>query len=409
MSRPDPVALLANEMGAGRGHVVSLSRIARALGPDVGKIAAVASLRHAGELSVTGATVHHSPRLSPSPETRANPALRGNATWGCYLADSGLMRADVLERNLAFWRHLIVTQNVSVLVADFAPLALCAAHGLRQEGWEIRIITAGTGYGIPPAGLSPLPRLTPGFNRLIHPEGAVLASLNQGMAAQGWAPFPCLSAIWQADLSLIGTFDFLDPYAGLRPAGTLVPPLVERSANLAQGDEVFVYFSRQEPEIPALTDALCALPLPRRGYLPGTSDVVKARLAASGMVIESSPVPADQIAARSRLMIHPSPHGSLCTAALAGLLQIGLPGHKEQMTHARRAEAAGVLKVLSLTRSGAADLLAGIMGHYHDPNARARARELAMALRATFPADPAAALAARLAPEVAAARAFLTT
>lgn len=387
---------------------MSLARIARAFGPEVRKLAAIGSLRHAAELEATGAAVRRSPKLAPSTEARSDRSLRGNATWACYLADVGFMRQDVLAHSLAFWRKLIVAENVSILVADYAPLALCSAHGLQQEGWEIRIITAGTGYGIPPAGLQPLPQQTPGFTKVIYPEDTVLDSLNRGLAAMGWAAMPCLSAIYQADLSLVGTFDFLDPYDGFRAKGALVPPLVERSAALAAGDEVFVYFSREEAEVPALTEALCALPLPRRGYLPGGSPAVKARLAASGMVVEAAPVPVDLIARRSRLMVHPAPHGSLCTAALAGLLQVGLPGHKEQVTHARRAETAGVLQVLSLTRSTPAEIISGITGLYDDPAARARALALAERLRAGFPADPAAELAARLAPELAAARAFAT-
>ncbi len=61
-------------------------------------------------------------------------------------------------------------QDISILVADYAPLALMAAHGLRAEGWDIRIIAVGTGYGVPPAGLAPLPPLHPDFTRSSTPR-----------------------------------------------------------------------------------------------------------------------------------------------------------------------------------------------------------------------------------------------
>jgi hypothetical protein len=407
LPRP-PVALLASELGGGRGHVATLARVARALGPDVTKLAAIGVLRHAGELTAQGVRVLRCPKLGATAEAKADPASRGNATWSCYLADSGFMRPEVLRASLTFWRQLIVAENVSLLVADYAPLALRAAHALREEGWEIRIITVGTGYGIPPGDLVPLPPTTRGFDRVVHPEPKVLAALNAVGAELGMSALPHLSALYQVDLSLVGTFDFLDPYAGWR-TGRLVPPLVERSAGLARGDEVFVYFSREEAELPALAEALCHLPLPRRGFLPGASDAVKSRLAASGMIVEPGPVPVDLIAKRSRLMIHPSPHGSLCMAALAGLPQIGLPGHKEQITHARRAEAAGVLRVLAQRQSTADQIIAAVTDLYHDSAARMRAQALALELRADFPADPMADLAARLAPEVAAARAFVSS
>jgi len=403
-----PVALLATELGGGRGHVVTLSRVAQALGPDVTLLAGIGAQRHAAELQSKGVDVRFCPRLGYSKAAKADPLLVGDATWACFLAACGFMRPKLLAASLSFWRQLIVQENVSILVADYAPLALRAAHGLRDEGWEIRIITAGTGFGIPPADLPSLPQTTRGYHRVIHPEDQVLASLNGVGESLGLLPLPRLSALYQADLSLIGTFPFLDPYGPWRNPADRVPPLVERSADLARGDEVFVYFSRNEADLPALTEALCRLPLPRRGFLPGASETTKARLAASGMIVEDGPVPIDLIAERSRLIMHPSPHGSLCTAALAGLPQIGLPGHKEQVTHARRAETAGLVRVLSQRRSTTAEIVSAVQSLYHDRAALAHAQDMARSLRADFPADPMQSLAERLAPEVAAARAFAT-
>ncbi|GAB1363844.1 hypothetical protein MASR1M32_30800 [Rhodobacter sp.] len=214
----------------------------------------------------------------------------------------------------------------------------------------------------------------------------------------GLSPLPRLAALYEADLTLAGTFAFLDPYARWRPPGALVPPIVERSETLATGDEVFLYFSRAEAGIPALAEALCRLTLPRRGFFPGAPEALKAHLAASGMIVETAPMPVDLIARRSRIMVHPSPHGSLCTAALMGLPQLGLPGHREQLAHAQRAEAAGVLQVLPQKTATADEILSGIETLYHDAAARTRARSLARDLRRAFPADPLSDLAARLAP-----------
>lgn len=402
----DPVALLATELGGGRGHVATLARVARALGPRVTRIAAIGEMRHAAELEVQGVRVTRGPKLAATAAAKADPMGRGNATWACYLADCGFLRPEVLAESLSYWRRLILAENVSILIADYAPLAQRAALALRDEGREIRIVTVGTGYGLPPAGLEPLPRLARGYDRVIHPEPEVLAHLNAACAALGMAPLPRLSALYAADLVLAGTFPFLDPYARWRPPEALAPPLVERTAGLAAGEEVFVYFSREEAELPALAEALCRLDLPRRGFLPGASDAVKARLAASGMIVEESPMPVDRIAERSRIMLHPAPHGSLCMAALAGLPQLGLPGHREQVAHAQRAEAAGVLRVLPQKTSTAEEIGAAVEALYHDDGAQARARDLALSLRAGFPADPLADLTARLAPEVEAARRF---
>lgn len=399
--REAPIALLATELGGGRGHVSTLIQTGLALGAEVKLIAALGEMLHAGEMRRIGIEVFQCPKLSAPPELKATPLRRGNATWPCYLADCGFMDRDILLKSLTFWRQLLLAQRVRILIADYAPLALRAALALRDEGHPIRIITVGTGYGIPPRGLAPLPHLTPGYTRVIHPEAAVLASLNAAGEALGMAPLPQLSALYDVDLALVGTFAFLDPYQ--RPAKDLVPPIVSRSDDLARGEEVFVYFSRDEIEDTALAEALCRLPLPKRGFFPAASAKAKARLAASGIVVEEKPMLLNEMARRSKLMIHPAPHGSICMAALAGLPQIGLPGHREQVTHAKRAEAAGILTVLPPQRSSADEILAGIEVAYHDPGALGRAHDLAMRLRQDFPTDPMEDLRQRLAPQVKAA------
>ncbi len=106
--------------------------------------------------------------------------------------------------------------------------------------------------------------------------------MNRVAAEFGWPPLPRLAALYAADLALPATFPFLDPYGPWRPPEELVPPIVERSDDLAAGGEVFVYFSRSEPELPAVMEVLERLPLPRRGFLPGISAEAAARLAVSG-------------------------------------------------------------------------------------------------------------------------------
>lgn len=404
-----PVALLACELGSGRGHVIKLARAARAFGPGVVLRAALSRLDHLDPLEGVTETITACPRLRTLPELRGNPQDFGNATWACYLAGMGLVRPDLVRNSLAFWRDQIIEGNVSLLVADFAPLAQAAALGLRAQGWEIRIISLGTGYGVPPGHLAAFPQLNPGHDRITHPEGQVLAALNDAGAALDFPALPRLSALYDVDLPLPATFDFLDPYAAHRPADALAPPLVDRSAELAAGgDEVFLYFSRHEAEDPALLQAICDLPLPRRAYLPGTSDAVKAALQASGVILEPAPMQADAIAARSRLVVHAAPHGTIAMAALAGLPQLGIPWHREQLTHARLAAQAGILRHLDRGKMDAGSYLAAIMAAYGDGALAARARDRAQGLRASFPDDPMADLARRLAPQVQAARGFIT-
>ena len=396
---PAPRVLLANEAGGGRGHVTTLRAAALALGPGLPLVAGLGRMTYANVLADMCEKVLQAPRLTRMPGSSADPDLSGNVTWGDTLAALGLADETVVRRGLRWWRDVIVDEDISILIADFAPLAVWAAQGLAEEGWAIRTVTLGTGYSAPPSGLERFPFYFYDFGGVLYQESETLALLNRVCEAEGLSPLPTLASLYRADLELAATFPFLDPYADLRPAGGRISPLTQVATPGSVGDEVFVYFSTRELEDEALVHALESLPLPRRGYLPSATPEVRARLVASGMILTDGPVAPDDIARRSRLMVHAAPHGSICMAALAGLAQIGVPQHLEQLFHARRAAAAGILRIVP--RGG---MLGEVIGDaYTDSAFVAHARSFAADLRRGHPGDPLATLAARLAPEVAAA------
>lgn len=401
--------LLANEAGAGRGHVAKLASVAQAFGEDLPLVAALASRKHARELGPRCERVLAAPPLSYTREARANPELEGNASWGDYLAAIGLAREEVVRLGLAWWRATIIEEDASILVADYAPLAMRAAQGLKAEGWDIEILAVGTGYGVPPGQLDRFPQLLPDYSRCTHPEADILALVNRVGSETGLNPLPRLPALYEVDLALPLTLAFLDPYDGLRDEGALVPP----SVNIAElapetsGDELFVYFSADELGGPGLVEALATLPMKRRGFLPGANPATLERLAASGMIIEPTPVPLAAITRRTRLILNAAQHGTLCAAALCGLPQVALPQHLEQVFHGRRAEARGAMWMLPLDEQNAEAIREEVQLAWSDRALAAGARELALDLRAGYPADPAGVLSQRVAPVVARARAAL--
>ena len=389
-------ALLANEAGGGRGHVTTLAAVGRALGAEVETVGALGRLTYSAELHGICRSVVKSPLLTRPPSQPQAFALRGSATFGDTLAEIGLDDPDLVRRGLDFWRGVIVDEDISLIVADLAPLALHAARGLRDEGWAIRIVTIGTGYYAPPATLETFPLFLPDHDRITRSEAHTLAVINAVASETGISALPSLPALYRADLALATTFAFLDPYAGTRPDHARIAPLVPSSRTLAgAGDEVFVYFSTGELRDEALVRALERLPLPRRGFLPSAPPEVKALLQSSGVILLDRPATADEIAARSRLIIHAAPHGTVCLAALAGLPQFGVPQHMEQLYNARACETLGIL---THGLPGSADLGERIAAAYADRKMAAKARAVALDLRRDHPADPIAALSQRLAP-----------
>ena len=398
-------ALLANEAGGGRGHVALLAAAARALGPEVARIAAIGRLRFAGELTGVCDRVAAAPLLARPGSAPRTFDLRGSATWGDVLAEIGLADPVRLRRGLRFWRDLIVAEDISLLIADFAPLALRAALGLREEGWAIRIVSLGTGYSAPPSGLAGFPVFLADHDRITHAEGATLALVNDAGRELGWTDLPRLAALYDVDLSLAATFAFLDPYRAWRPATGRTAPLVRAApAPAGRGNGVFVYASTAEALDEPMVEALATLPHPRRGFLPRAPQAVAQRLSASGMELLDHPASEDEIAAYAGVIVHTASHGTICMAALAGLPQVGIPRHLEQLHNARQMQEMGILH---LVEAGSADLRDRIAKAAADAALAARARAVADRLRRDHPDDPIAALAERLRPEIEAAAATL--
>ena len=391
-----PRALLANDFGGGRGHVVRLARLGQALGGHFQFDAALPWRAYEGELSALNAQVLISPGLRYTPEhlsRRQGPGRVVTATWGEYLGDLGFDRVDHIREIVGWWRRAMQERDTALLIADYAPLAQLAARSL-----GIPCVVTSQGYGLPPAHLPVFPIIQAEASVRLHDEAQLLANVNVVAGEFGLPPLAGLPEVHRAELSLVHTFDFLDPYRALRRE-TCLPPVNDYSPALASdGDEVFVYCSTDELETPGMVEALERLPMPRRGFLLQAKPEVSARLAASGMVLESSPVPVADIVRRSRLLLHAGQHGILSVGLLAGLPQVAVPQNLEQLFHAQRVEAAGVARVIPHRECDAKRLFRSVMALYEDGTARDTARSLAMSLRAGLDATPKDLLARAVAP-----------
>jgi hypothetical protein len=393
-----PRILLANEAGAARGHIVKLTAIARAIGPGYHITAALARQRYANELTPHVKTILRAPAMSVLKREPDDAQRHAITTWGDYLAAVGMARDDVVRRGLNWWRKTIVRQDISILVADYAPLAMRAAQGLQDEGWEIAIICIGNGVSVPAPNLDHFPSLFATDAPPAYDETATLTVLNTVGMELGLNPLPRLPALYEHTHLLPSTFAFLDPYGNLRSEPSL-PPMVDKSRLLAgDGDEVFMYFSAAELSDAAALAAVCALSLPRRIYAPGAATDVQAKLTASGAIVEPAPLSCDTIAARSRLIVHSAQPGTLSMAALAGLAQVGLPQHMEQRSNGWRAEKQGILRVINSADRTMVAMHDAIVAAYHDAALRGRAQDFARDLRPQMPDDPLVALQSCLMP-----------
>lgn len=363
--------LLAWEGGAGRGHISTLRSIARALEGIAICDAAVNDMRHAAELAPYCELVFPGSAFGIEKSRRTLGGDEPVCSWADHLGDLGFGDTEFLITRLGWWIEAIRARAATLVIADFAPLATLAARIL-----GLRAVVIGTGYLAPPAGLDRFPILVPALAVAHHDEAHLLASVNAALDHFGTAPLARFSDIYQCHLSLPQTIAALDPYAGQRDVPYLPP--VEAGMPLAgDGDEIFGYFSTDEPHDEALMEALRRLGPLLRLFLPGLSPDQIATLTAAGVKVQRGPIPLAEIAASSRLCLNAGQHGTLTMAMAMGLSQFAIPRHLEHAYHAEKARGLGCLDSITRFERDPAAIVAAVMAAYENATQRQRARSVA--------------------------------
>ncbi|MCL6249599.1 hypothetical protein M3P36_00855 [Altererythrobacter sp. KTW20L] len=386
--------LLAWEAGAGRGHVVTLARIARALEGLAVCDASLGWMDHAAEIAPHVDLAYHGARLPYDFDGHRARQAPPNATWADYLLDCHFADPEKLRTNVAWWLETMQVRQIDLVVADYAPRALMAARILGLPALAI-----GTGYGIPPATLESFPVFLPEYPQREADEAGMVAAINQSLAPLGYQPIRFLPEIYARSGDLLRTLPMLDPYRDWRDPADYLPPVADYAGTApGTGQEMFCYFSSYELENPALVEALETSGLPTFGYLPGASDAVRARLVQAGLAISDRPLPVAEINARARVMFTSGQHGILSLGMAAGLRQVFLPQHLEHLYMSRKAEERGVGRTIWPRNLPAAEILATLRTAWDDAAMERKARDLAGELAGTFVTDDAALLRQRLAP-----------
>ncbi len=368
-----PRLLLAWEFGAGRGHVAALRDVASALGAPGLIDASLCHLTHAGELTDVCREVFQGLQLGRDDSLRRANGWVPSATWGEFVCELGLHTPEYLADCVRWYHQIFESRKIGLVVADYAPISVLAA---RAAG--IKVVGTGAGYGLVPASLPTFPILTNRHTTLIHDEQRMVDAVNEAGAPLGLPPIIRGPEIGVMDDALVRSLPFLDPYAAHRDKPHL-PPFAAAPEVLPEGgDEVFAYFSTQELANPAILDAITTLPVSVRLHGPGISDEIKVRIrAVEGMTLLDGPQPVEEIAARSRIMLHSAQHGTATMALGCGLPQVAFPQHLEQEFNADRLAARGTLLQVARDSTDAAAIRDAIMQAYHSAPMHRRARDLA--------------------------------
>lgn len=371
-----PRVLLAWEGGAGRGHISTMRTIARSLQGVAVCDAAVNSMLHADELAPFCDLVFPGSAFAIDRRRRRFGGNEPICSWADHLGDLGFGDVEYLATTLAWWIEAIRSRAADVVIADFAPLATIAA---RIVGVETAVI--GTGYLAPPPGLERYPVLVPSLAVAHYDEAELLVALNTALDRFDAGPLLRLSDMYECDVFLPHTIAALDPYAGQRGDTAYLPPVAEGMPLAGQGDEIFGYFSTDEPRDAALLEALHRLGPLLRLHMPGLSGEQATTLVAAGVKVESGPLPLAEIAARSRLCLNAGQHGTLAMAMAMGLPQFTIPRHLEHAWHADRARALGCAHGTTRFERDPDTIVSAILAAHADTGMANQARAVAAEYR----------------------------
>lgn len=246
---------------------------------------------------------------------------------------------DELELYVRAWRALFALVQPDICLFEHSPTALIAAYGL-----GFKKVLLGSSFVLPPASAlsaSPFLRfpttpLDPDTVAGLRADDAqLLARINAVMQRLGSPELPALGAIYdQAHASFLSTWPALDvfgervgvPYLGMTPSSGQPPPPWPET----DGPKVFGYL-HNFPSLAFLlrdlqTAKVCALLLVRD--LPPE---LHAAFSSPTLRFVDHLVDLRQVAQQAAWVVHHGNHSTMATFMLAGVPQLVIPCHQEQL------------------------------------------------------------------------------
>jgi hypothetical protein len=333
-------ALLAWQIGDGRGHISKLRTIGESLKLH-GFVcsAALTDLEHADELKDVTASIRRVSQLPYFHGLRAQAGYPPAATYGEFLGDVGFASTSIIAQHLTYWRDVLQAERPDVVIAEQAPTALLAARSL-----SIPSVALGTTYTLPPTNLKMFPVLLKEFTHRKWSESEMCEAISAAIDQFHLPPLHHLAELYTADVSLPVGIKLLDPYAHHRVEKRIPPNVGDRPLDkpwTRERNEVFAYLSTGNRFDAMTVDALAKLPVPLRVYVAGADQDSVSKLRAKGIRVEGKPVSPFQIARRSRVIFHAGSYGTMCLGIRAGVPQVTAPQQLEQLFNARSLERAG--------------------------------------------------------------------
>ena len=395
-----PHVFFAWEMGSNLGHVSKIAEVARHL---VGRARLTIAVRNPIDFRQMApdldCTLLPAPAAAP-PLPSSNPPPISN--YPEAVQSLGWGKASDLAALTETWGGLFELAQPDVIVAQAAPTALLAARGR-----GIRTVMFGSGFDAPPRA-RPMPRFIyweP--ERTPSQEPTVLNLANQVLEAQGKPPLKRFCDLLATDAYLLATFAEVDHYTPRTEFERDPPAYLGQLFTTDSGKpmrwkknakcRVLAYLRPRTHGFEAGVKALARLERRTDVILaaPGASDKLANSLKDSPVRLVNAPVRLKGLLEECDLGVSHASNGIAAAFVMAGVPQVGLPSHAEQVMVAR-AVAMHRLGLGVLGQFGPDQALEAITKALEGEHLRSAAQVTAKRLAETLPRDPGALLAERI-------------
>src|SRR5665213_1510263 len=394
LKRPRPKrkrVLLAWEYGAGRTHYSNLLAVASHLRASGIECLAALYDNSAADSEFRAIGVHTMQNFVWPSQRREQTGWRGTPvnSFTDYLANVGLNSSVAVASAIAHYDGLFSLFEPDLVVCEGAYGGILAARE------HLPVVAMGFCVRLPPIVNGGFP-IFPGRGAAAVPVYELLASINRGLAQAGRFPLNEIGDLLRvAAVMPSGPAEF-DFYPDQRTEPVLPPsvPGLREAFPQGEGNEVFVYLHGLVQEYPPVLDALAALEVPTRAYIPNLTETSRVKLA--NIQLEDNPVPVKQIFARARCVVHQG-GGQLTAACLAvGVPQVILSTWFETQIAGGFVKANDLGDSCQMGDATAAWVTAAVDRSYHEEALRSRSKAAAPRFRKWFDGDPTAIVAARV-------------
>ena len=364
--------LLGWELGAGNGHISRLLELAAVL-------AARGHQPLFAPQQIGPFAAHWPTWQAPIWPRLLEPLFRRfpqrPATMGDNLAYLGLDDPEAMAAMIMAWDRVILDAQPDAVIAEYAPMLQLAARG------RVPTLAFGTGFSLPPAQMPCFPSLF--GNPAVVAEPSLLSTLNVSLRRTNRAPLMALPEIFAADRSLVATFEELDPYRQWRCEPVEAPAICGPvPLTTGEGEELFIYFNGKSERPNTFWQGLVDSRLSVRVYDTILNDDDVTTLERVGIRVVRTPVPFEEIVARSRLLLSHGGLGFVSSGLLAGLPQIIIPFDGEKLLTAEAAVGTGVCLLARFDGLKTDAFAAFLRAAWSDESLHARARAAAPGFRA---------------------------